>query len=127
MTYYSRDNCVSAGDQSGCSTDYDVSDIKQVVDIWKSNYASGATEARLATVDELSALGYEYQENVTSVSYEKISNTPSWVYAPNNEYWYWTMSEYTDHSNFMWMVNEYGSIGSYCVVDGISGVVFVQS
>ena len=33
MSYYARDNCVSAGDTSGCSTDYLVSDIKQVVDI----------------------------------------------------------------------------------------------
>ena len=28
MSYYSRDNCVSAGDQSGCSFDYSLSDIK---------------------------------------------------------------------------------------------------
>ena len=60
MVYYSRDNCVSAGDQSWCSKDYAVSDVKQVVDVWKTHYASNATEARLITIDELTDnLGYE--------------------------------------------------------------------
>ena len=40
MAYYSSENCYSSGagsDYSGCSTDYAVSDIKQVVNIWKTN------------------------------------------------------------------------------------------
>ena len=53
MAYYSRDTCVSAGDVSGCSNDYAVSDIKQVVDIWASNYTKldDLEEVRLINED----------------------------------------------------------------------------
>ena len=109
MPYYSRDNCVSAGDQSGCSTDYSVSDVKQLVDVWKSNYANGATEARLITINELEDnFAYEYHEGDTSVWYEKTSSTPSWVY--NSNYYYWTMSQYQDSASDVWNVGRDGSL-----------------
>ena len=95
MAYYSRDNCVSAGDESGCSADYAVSDVKQVVDVWKENYASGASEARLIQYDELiDNLEYESQEVCTAACSTKVNktvNTPSWVYDINNVVRYWTM------------------------------------
>ena len=121
MAYYARDNCVSAGDQSGCSTDYSVSDIKQVVDIWKANYASGAIEVRLITFDELKDnLGYEYYEEGTSIGYRKTENTPSWVY--NSNYRYWTMSSYNDSESDVWVVTNDSYLSLHSV--GISGAYF---
>ena len=112
MAYYSKANCVSAGDQSGCSTDYTVSDVKQLVDMWKTNYASSASEARLITLDELvDNFGYEYDDsNPTSKSYNKTVITPIWVY--NSNYFYWTMSQYLDSSFDVWYVNGNGVISS---------------
>ena len=124
MAYYSAENCVSGGDISGCITDYAVSDVRQVVDVWKTNYASGANQARLATIEEISALGYEYQENDTSMWYNKTANTPSWVYAPSSDYyWYWTMSQFGDKSSAVWDVHDNGGLGSYSVVGLTSGSV----
>ena len=109
MAYYSSDNCVSAGDVSGCSTNYAVSDIKQLVDVWKTNYASGATEARLIQYDEFENLGY-VEGNITpsDIGWVKTENTPSWVYI--NNYWYWTMSQYNDSPYSVWYVSNDGSL-----------------
>ena len=114
MAYYSSENCVSAGDISGCSTDYSVSDVKQVVDVWKVNYANGATEARLITYDELiDNLGYDKATWDGSFWNVNKDYTPSWVYAPN--YWYWTMSLYEGSSSAVWHVNTGGNLSSNSV------------
>ena len=108
MAYYSAEDCVSAGDVSGCSTDYAVSDIKQVVDIWKTNYANGATEARLIKFDELiDNLGFELNEVQTGYK-ASATNTPSWAY--NNNYVYWTMTQKDDASK-VWFVYGSGDLG----------------
>lgn len=39
--------------ETGCTTDYDSSEVKYVVDYWKTTNASQATEARLITKDEI--------------------------------------------------------------------------
>ena len=121
MAYYARENCVSAGDVSGCTTDYSVSDVKQVVDIWKTNSASGAIEARLAKVNELSALGY-VEGNLTpsDIGWIKTENTPNWVY--NSNYWYWTMSQYSDAASRVWFVNGGGSVDGSDVTGGDGAV-----
>ena len=105
MAYYSAEDCVSAGDISGCSTEYEVSDVKQVVDAWSTYKLGTGTEytARLATIDEISALGYELKSNDTSTWYEPTDSTPSWVY--NSNYYYWTMSQYNDSATNVWGVS----------------------
>jgi len=105
MAYYSSEDCVSGGDVSGCSTDYTVSDVKQVVDVWKEHYASGASEARLITIDELiENFAYELHDDGSSRMYTKTVNTPSWIYAHNYEYWYWTMSQNGDDDSNVWVM-----------------------
>ena len=105
MAYYSSEDCVSGGDVSGCSTDYTVSDVKQVVDVWKEHYASGASEARLITIDELiENFAYELHDDGSSRMYTKTVNTPSWIYAHNYEYWYWTMSQDGDDDSNVWVM-----------------------
>ena len=121
MAYYSAEDCVSAGDVSGCSTDYSVSDVKQVVDVWKTNYASGAIEARLIKLDEITNLGYEWGVyNVSSEGYVPSESTPSWVY--NSNYWYWTISQYNDSSSAVWYVDSDGNL-NYNYVNSTCGAV----
>ena len=94
------------------SNAYDGSYIKTTVDAWKAAKAPAATEARLITFEELTDnLGYEYYEEGTG--YRKTESTPSWVY--NSNYWYWTMSPYSDSSSNVWGVNESDGLGGYGV------------
>ena len=108
MAYYAKDNCVSSGDQSGCSNDYDVSDIKQVVDLWVNNYTiqkdldndSFGYKSRLVRLEDLiDNMGYIYHEGATSIWYTKSENTPNFI--SNDNYTYWTMSS---DNYFMWSV-----------------------
>ena len=100
MAYYLAGDCVSAGDISGCTTDYAVSDVKQVVDVWKANYAPLANESRLITIDELiDDLGYEYNVYASSLVAYPTNSAPSWGY--NSSYDYWTISPGTSDNSIL--------------------------
>lgn len=114
MAYYSAEDCVSAGDVSGCSTNYEVSDVKQVVDIWKTHYASEANQARLITYQELNDnLGYDHASLEASWLNVNSEYTPNWVY--NNNYEYWTMSSIGDYTYHVWNVQAAGRLCEYDV------------
>lgn len=117
ISYYSRDNCFSAGDISGCSTDYKVSDIKQVVDIWKKKFLNqndlkkdslGYT-SRLLTIYEIVSLGYEFFDNGSIGYYSKTDSIPEWLYSESESFW--TMSMHFDSLSKVWYVNEEGILG----------------
>ena len=117
MQYYSSSTCGYDGSnwvETGCKNDYASSEIKCVVDAWKTAKAPAATEARLITVDDLmNNLGYELQQECTGSCYQvgkKSDNTPAWVY--NSNYWYWTSSPYSDSSSDVWSVFDNGGLGS---------------
>ena len=65
MTYYSSDTCKS-GTETGCTSDYDDSDIKYAVDAWANDKFNDGVlktdtlgyKARLLTFDEFHNLGY---------------------------------------------------------------------
>ena len=98
------------------SNAYDGSYIKTTVDAWKAAKAPAATEARLITKNELiDNLGYVLKENATSEEYIPSGSTPSWVY--NSNYWYWTMSPYTDSASSVWDVYTDGGLGGNGVND----------
>ena len=102
MAYYSAEDCVSAGDVSGCITDYDVSDIKQVIDLWKANYASESEQAKLIKLEELSSLGYTVGEYTPSdIGMIPTEITPNWLYDISRTYW--TNSSGNDE-NSVWIV-----------------------
>ena len=110
------------------SNAYDGSYIKTTVDAWKAAKAPAATEARLITFEELTDnLGYEYYEEGTG--YRKTESTPSWVY--NSNYWYWTMSPYTNSASYVWGVSSSSGLGGDGVVsyygDGVVRPVIVLS
>ena len=104
MAYYSSANCNDLGDSSGCTTDYAQSEVKYVVDAWKTAQAPNATNARLITLDDLKDnLGIELtQSNVTSLQITVTEDTPTWVMGEN--YYYWTMTTNTDKTADVWIV-----------------------
>ena len=116
MTYYSSDTCKS-GTESGCTSDYDDSDIKYAVDAWANDkFAEGVLKtdslgykARLLTYEELTTtLGYTpAAKDVTSMSLNS-DDTPSWVY--NSNYSYWTMSPYQDEASRVWYIDDNGLV-----------------
>ena len=115
MAYYTSVNCGYGQDSNhtdtGCTTDYAQSEVKYVVDAWKTAKAPAALSARLITIDDLKDnLGYVLDTSVTSEAYIPSSSTPSWVY--NSNYWYWTMSQYQDSSSNVWSVYNNGELGN---------------
>ena len=121
MAYYAAADCVSAGDVSGCTTDYSVSNVKQLVDIWATNYTNSSDlvadstgyKARLMTYDELSEAVELEMVQTPSEPYYQIPSSATWLY--NNSYWYWTMSQGSD-SAAVWRVNSGGNLDSYSVL-----------
>ena len=118
MAYYSSSTCGSSG-SSGCTTDYAQSEIKYVVDAWKTAQAPNATNARLITLDDLTDnLGMELNKtNPTTYQITVTEDTPTWVMGEN--YWYWTMTTDTDNVGQVWDVLDRSNavLGSYSVQD----------
>lgn len=95
VAYYTSPTCTSYQNLSGCTIDYETSEIKYIVDAWANDeILNGLVEARLITYDDLTDnLGYEKSAGGT-IKPSSNGNTPSWVY--NSNYNYWTMSSYND-------------------------------
>ena len=142
MAYYSSSTCGYNGStwvEDGCINEYNASDIKYVVDAWKSAQAPSATEARLITFNELiNDYNFEYYEQYGNPQYRPTENTPTWIYSDN--YRYWTMSpdsEINSNSNSnsgVIAVDDFGIIrvfscydncGGYCIPTGTVRPVIV--
>lgn len=125
MSYLSTDTCKIKYDNNkseatpittGCTTDYNLSDVKYVVDNWSKIALAGLELAndhlgykvRLITFDELlNNLNYVVNdENLYSYS----RNTPSWVY--NSDYSYLTMSPADDSSTNIIRVDFDGTLNA---------------
>ena len=129
MTYYSSDTCKS-GTETGCTSDYDDSDIKYAVDAWANDKLTDTDlkadklgyKARLLTYEELTTtLGYTpAAKDVTGMNLNSES-TPSWVY--NSNYYYWTMSPFQDEARRVWDVGSNGGVNAVRVWGGYNGVV----
>ena len=91
MAYYTSTTCGWNGSSrvsDGCTTDYDASEIKYVVDAWTTDKlnASDLTEdslgykTRLLSFEDLTTnLGYVLDDEATFEIYIPSENTPSWV------------------------------------------------
>ena len=122
MAYYSSSSCGSSG-TSGCTTNYAQSEIKYVVDTWKTAKAPAATEARLMAYDEFID-NTEVDQICTGICYDAIVPKYDWMY--DNNYWYWLGTPYTDSSSYVWGVYDLGGLESASVGSGygsLSGVV----
>ena len=130
MVYYSSSRCGHNGSifhYDGCTTDYTKSEVKYVVDAWALDKlkASDLKEdktgysVRLITFDELTDnLGYGDNGQGT-IKMSQNGETPSWVY--NSIYGYWTMSQYKNDTNAVWVVDY-----TVFISDAISNKCFVR-
>ena len=122
MAYYTSVDCGygtgSNNTSTGCTTDYAQSEVKYVVDAWAADkVGSKLQEARLLTYDELiTDLGYDENKTSSGNGLQVTEDVPTWVY--NNNYWYWTGSQFNDAASSVWSVNAGGSLGSSRVNNG---------
>ena len=110
IAYYTSSTC-NDSNQSGCTTDYNQSDIKCVVDAWaEDNVPSGLVEARLITLDDLTNnLGMEFTHpDATRMKIVSSEDTPMWIFGEG--YDYWTSSSSEDIDNVIWVIKPYGFI-----------------
>lgn len=115
IPYYISNNCgFLNGPPSfdGCTTDYNTSIIKTVVDAWANdNITKDLMEVRLISIDDLlTNLGYDETKTSTGDGLEVTDNVPKMMYVDN--YKYWTMSSFHDSSTAVWIVNRLGSLSS---------------
>ena len=121
MAYYTSETCGYVNGNyvnTGCTTDYEQSEIKYVVDAWKTAKAPAAIDARLISKQEIDD-NFEFEEykpcgDACGVVLDKI--TADWMY--NSNYWYWTSTQYNDSSSFVWCVDNTGTLGSESVYHG---------
>ena len=124
VAYYSSEACGKNG-SSGCTTDYNKSEIKYIVDDW-ANYNIDKNDlkedhlgykTRLITIEELTNnFGYFKEQGPSYVYYKSDENTPFWVYSEN--YKYWTMSVYEDSKTEVWSVKTNGELFFNSVAPG---------
>ena len=106
MAYYTSETCGYINGElnsTDCTSNYEISDVKYVVDAWESNVFnandlaidSTGYSARLLTVDELhNDLGYG-NKNVAN------ENVPSWVYSNRS----WTLPYYSGNAGTLILTN----------------------
>ena len=103
MPFFMSDSCDSAGPRAtGCTNDYEFSDIKQVVDVWGNEKFGSNSNIKfriLEMSDLVDNLGYEFHEPTSPTAHSfitKSENTPEWM--DNFNKMYWTMTAYDDLS-----------------------------
>ena len=130
MAYYTSETCGYVNGNyvnTGCTTDYEQSEIKYVVDAWASAQAPAASDARLISKQEIDD-NFEFEEykpcgDACGVVLDKI--TADWMY--NSNYWYWTSTQYNDSSSYVWYVYSDGVLGSSSVYDYVYDSTFSLS
>ena len=116
LAYFSSEVCSSdTRDFSGCTTDYELSEAKYVIDNWVNSNLSNVFRARLITKDE-------YELMTTIETYETPTEPGrrtfpmyNWMY--NNDYKYWTMTPEDDSSTVLFIVNQDGFLSGGYVGD----------
>ena len=113
MPYYSSENCVSAGDMSGCSTEYIISDIKQVIDIWLKSVFKNNEEvySRLITKTEIDN-NFEFEDKTMPWGETRKVISSKYSYMFNSDYSYWTMTSHSDFKTDVFVVDGDGYVGN---------------
>ena len=113
MAYYSSETCGYLNGNyafDGCTADYSQSEVKYVVDAWKSAQAPLASEARLIMKEEIED-NFEFEEYEISCGgcgAKENRIITNWMY--NSNYSYWTMSPAT--SSAVYYLSSNGSFGN---------------
>ena len=111
IAYYTSETCGYVNGSwvySECKNDYASSEVKYVVDAWKTAQAPAASDARLITLEDLKSLGYS-DSCIQSGYCSKSAEAPSWLHINS---WYWTSSPSNSSSSFAWDVFYGGVLGS---------------
>ena len=99
IPYYSSNKCNSSN-ISDCTTDFNNSNIRIVIDNWSSEFEDDLVsvngyKARIITIDDLfDKLNYTYRWIVTHSAYAYTEYTPEWAYNKNISCW--TMTPFED-------------------------------
>ena len=105
IAYYSSETC-NSGNHGECINNYKTSDIKYVVDAWKTAQAPLASEARLILQDEIEI---ESKEVKPCGSCEiEIRELPKYEWIYNSNYSYWTNFSLSSAADGIIVVTEYG-------------------
>ena len=114
ISYYSSETCgyVNGSNiETGCTTDYNLSDIKYVVDKW---YQDKFTNNQLKEVEGYSARLItlnELENKLGCVSKNCANSSYNWIYNTS----YWTSSVYGNTSSHVYSVNSKGNISATIV------------
>ena len=113
MAYYTSSTCDDHAEiYTGCTVKYEDSEIKCVVDAWKTAKAPAAIKARLITSDEYYSL--TIAEEYETPSDSGIRYVPQYDWICNGGYGYWTNNVYQDSLNSVIKIgNGYGGTGLY--------------
>ena len=108
MAYYSSSTCGFLVGEGGCTTNYENSEIKYVVDAWSNDKIdhNHLKMARLITIDELIS-EFEYDFSEDSNCYVGTETIPNWFYNDNDDDGYWTMSSVDESRLYVWVVYDY--------------------
>ena len=104
MAYYASETCREVHGSrvdDGCKNDYASSEIKYVVDAWKTAQAPAASDARLITLEDLKSLGYSDDSCIQSDYCSKSAEASSWLHINSG---YWTSSQHNNLSSYVWGV-----------------------
>ncbi len=103
VAYYTSETCGNVNGNlvnTGCISQYNMSDVKKIVDAWtKDNIKLGLLESRLITLEEYLSLSEEQTKigvypDGNEFEYKAIVPKYDWMY--NNSYNYWTMTSLSD-------------------------------
>ena len=134
LAFYSSETCGYVNGsivETGCTTDYEQSDIKYVVDAWALDKTTSSDlkeidgyKARMITYDELTdELGYEKASSGTIMP-SSNGDTPNWVWNSGNNAGYWTMSGVADSTDRAWFViGDVGGLDNFYVDNNSLGSV----
>ena len=90
--YYESDTC-NMNNESGCSTNYDISNVKSIIDNWSNSFNNHLSnidgyKARLVNENDIiNKLSYESYHASPYDSYRASLDTPEWAYISGKEYW----------------------------------------
>ena len=96
--YLENSTCTSSN-TSNCSTNYDSSSIKTIIDSWSSKYNNdlitiNGYKARLVNnTDIMDYFAYESYYASPNNGYRASSDTPNWAYINGSKYWSMQVSE----------------------------------
>lgn len=127
VPYYYSSTCKNWTNRQGCSTDFNSSKVKEILDKWvmfniheEDLEEVEGYKVRLLTKDELiDNLGYDVNVAVTGNKFTATENVPNWIYScditssKNCFGPYWTMTKHSSTEKTVFTITEDGYLTGY--------------